>query len=702
MPNNKIRGAKAFIEVLLDRTGLKRGFAWMKRAAAKAGQGLKSVGKGLVAFGASGAAGLGFAIKKFAEFDDQMRSVRGVTGATESQFRSLTEKARELGRTTSFTAAEVAGLMTELGRAGFDPKEIEAASESMLNLARASGTELPRAAEIGAAAIRGFGLSADDSGMVSDVLAATVNSSAQSLEDLFEAMKPVAPLAAEAGASIQDTAAAIGILANNGIKGSLAGNSLGRAYKNLSSSKTAGTLKALGVAVKDTSGNLLPLSDILKDVGEKTKDMGSADKLAAFESIFGRASAAALKLAAPGAAFENLRDKIVNSTGVAAATAKEMDSGVGGAFRRLSSAVEGILLSVGDKFAGTLSTVADKLSGVSARVTEWIDKNPGLITAIGALVFGSLTLGAALTALGFILPALVAGIGALFSPIGIAVALVAGLGGGLLYLSKTGTNAGGVITWLKEKFGPLVETAKAAFQGIKDALNAGDYKLAAKLLWLGIKTAWLEGTQGLRASLRDWKKFFLDTWHNMLTGARKMLLAFQTGTASLFVEIIARVQGLDVEEVQANLQQDARNRLGQINRTSEQGQQQRDRDYEQQIQDAAAELASTRAEMNAALAEAKSKVAKPNVAGETLDKKQEQIAAELAKVSTALQDGQVAKRIKRSTSAGSENLKSVSGFQTLIGLANKEKTADEIRELRREQTRRHREIKKVQSKKAKV
>ncbi len=222
-----IRAGRAFVELgVSDKltAGLKRAQRRLKAF----GSGVQAIGARLVKISAGIGAGFVLSTRVFAGFDDRMRVVQAVTGATEDQFRQLREEAKRLGRTTSFTAGQVAEAMSELGRAGFDPREILSSTESVLALARATNTDLPRATEIAGAALRGFGLDASEMGRTTDVLTATANKSAQTLEDLFEAFKPVAPLAVEAGESIEDVAAAIGILANNGIKGSLAGNAVAR------------------------------------------------------------------------------------------------------------------------------------------------------------------------------------------------------------------------------------------------------------------------------------------------------------------------------------------------------------------------------------------------------------------------------------------------------------------------------------------
>jgi len=214
------------------------------------------------------AAPFAFATKAFADFDDQMRMVKAVTGATEKEFQRLTEVAEKLGRETSFTAKQVAEGMTAMGRMGFNAREIEAAIPAVLNLSRATGTELGEAAEIAANNMRVFGIESSKMADVADILTATANGSAQTLTDLAEALKMAGPQAKAAGENIRDTSAALGILANMGIKGSLAGTALRKSYSQFASVKVQDQLKAVGVETVDANGDLRKMADIMADIGK--------------------------------------------------------------------------------------------------------------------------------------------------------------------------------------------------------------------------------------------------------------------------------------------------------------------------------------------------------------------------------------------------------------------------------------------------
>ncbi len=539
-----IRAGAAYIELYANDNKLVRGLNRAQKRLKAFGSSVQRIGARLTGIGTGLAVGFAISTRVFAGFDDRMRQVRAVTGATEAQFQSLREEAKRLGRTTSFTAGQVAEAMTELGRAGFKPEAILSSTEAVLALARATSTELPRATEIAGAALRGFALPVDQMARVTDVLTATANGSAQTLEDLFEAMKPVAPIANEAGASIEETAAAIAVLANNGIKGSLAGNALARAYKNLSNESKQAELRKIGVEAVDAQGNLRPLADILNDLARATKGLGSAQRLSIFETLFGRGQAAALKLASSAEAFDALQDQIKNSAGLAVKTAEEMDAGIGGSFRKLLSAVEGIAIAIGEAIQKPVHRAADAITKISGWITTLINQNRQLavtILKLTAVVIGIgialVIAGMAIVAMGAVfgsLAAIITGVGAaigvlgtvlaaLLSPIGLVAAAVVGVGVAILTTSGAGAEA---LSWLGEQFGKFKETVTKVVGGMADALAAGDVALAAQILWLSLKLIWQKGVAAINAAWLEAKRFFISTAQQMWFGA---LAAAQIG-----------------------------------------------------------------------------------------------------------------------------------------------------------------------------
>ena len=156
MPSGQaIRAGRAYVELFTENSRFVRGLRMAESRLRAFGQKASAIGKRMLLLSGAMATPLAFATKTFANFEDQMLAVKSVTGAVGDEFNRLYNQAKELGRTTSFTAAEVAGGMLSLGRAGFKSSEIEAAIPGVLNLARATGTDLAQSADIAAGTLRG-------------------------------------------------------------------------------------------------------------------------------------------------------------------------------------------------------------------------------------------------------------------------------------------------------------------------------------------------------------------------------------------------------------------------------------------------------------------------------------------------------------------------------------------------------------------
>ena len=388
--SGNIRAGAAYVEVTAQTSKLQRGLASAQAQLQQFGRSCASIGKDMLMLTGAFAAPLTMAVKGFAAFDDQMRLAKAVTKATRAEFESMTQVAAKLGRETSFTAKQVADGMVALGRMGFSPKEVEDAIAPTLDLARATGTELGEAADIAANSMRIFGIEAERMSDVADVLTATANGSAQTLTDLFEALKMAGPQAKAAGENITDTSAAIGILANVGVKGSLAGTALRKSYSQFAKTKVQDKLKAIGIATVDASGNLRKMADIMADIGMAMSSMPSAEKISFAEEIFDiRGSLAGLSLGDNVKGLQAFIEKLQNIRGTAGNTAKEMDDGLGGSFRMLLSAVEGAMNAIVKVLEGTLKPFVDRTTEATLAIIKWIEANSGLVTGFALAVAGA-------------------------------------------------------------------------------------------------------------------------------------------------------------------------------------------------------------------------------------------------------------------------------------------------------------------------
>tara|TARA_R110002111_G_scaffold244674_1_gene306927 strand:+ start:13081 stop:15165 length:2085 start_codon:yes stop_codon:yes gene_type:complete len=502
-----IRAGRAYVELGVSDK-LTQGLKRAQRRLRTFGNGINALGRDFLKATAVPAGGFLISAKVFTEFDDRMRVVRSVTGATEQQFASLRDEAKRLGAETSFSARQVADAMAELGRAGFTPDQILTTTEAVLALSRATDTELARATEIAGAALRGFNLDVTEMGRVTDVLTATANGSAQTLEDLFEALKPVAPIAAEAGEGIEEIAAAIAVLANNGIKGSLAGNSLARAYKNLSNEAKQAELRKFGVEAVDAAGNMRPLATIINELAKATAGLGSGQRLSIFETLFGRGQAAALKLASSGQAFDDLVDVITNSSGAAIKASEQMDAGVGGSLRKMLSATEAVGIAIGESISGQLKKSYDIMAKVAGAIKNIISNNQELVATAFKVTAAVITAGVALVGVGVLFSAAAVAVGgfitaigaivsvagfvgvaisAIASPIGVATAAF----GGFIALVAIKSGAGAAaLKFLGDTFTRLAGFVGPTFAGIKNAIIGGDLKLAVEIAGKGMELAW--------------------------------------------------------------------------------------------------------------------------------------------------------------------------------------------------------------------
>ena len=200
------------------------------------------------------------------EFEKTMSGVRAITGATDTEFKILTDSARELGKVTTRTASQVAQLQTEFARIGFTTQEILNATQATIHLSEATGEDLAQAAQIAGATLRGFGKDAVETKSIVDLMAKSFSSSALNLERWGESMKYVAPVARAANVSIEETAAMMSILADAGIHGSMAGTALRMMMLRLTKSG-----KPLSERLEELAEKGISLADANDEVGQRAQ-----------------------------------------------------------------------------------------------------------------------------------------------------------------------------------------------------------------------------------------------------------------------------------------------------------------------------------------------------------------------------------------------------------------------------------------------
>jgi TP901 family phage tail tape measure protein len=512
--------------------GVVRNPMWQAGAVAAAG-----IGAGLVS-----------ATRVAIDFEKQMSSVAAKMGdATEEQLTQLGSLAKELGRTTKFTAGETAAAMDFLAMAGFKTNDILSATPGVLNLAAVGNMELAAAADIASNILGGMGLEVSKTGRLIDVLAKTATSGNTSVEQLGNAFKSVGPVARTAGASIEDVGASLAILGDRGIQAEEAGTALRNVFVRLAAppSEAAKALQRLGVSTKDTAGNMRPFQTILGDVDRRMKELnlGSAEQIELQSDIFGLRALAAGQILQEASATGELADRIktvTDSQGAASEMAAKMQDNLGGALTRLGSAFEGFQLALAGPNSKVLQGFVDGLAGVIGKVTELMEAFPALSGAVmiaGAAFVGliaiapflasfiavvkSLSGAVAAAKLGAVIagwagaagPALAAikvGLVALTGPIGWTIAAIAGIGAAFVWAYqnvewfRNGVN--GVMARVAEIFAASWAGIRGMTEGFMTWLS-GSWKMLTGILTLNpgrIQEGFGQAFEGIKQMASSW------------------------------------------------------------------------------------------------------------------------------------------------------------------------------------------------------
>lgn len=562
-----IKAGRAYVELYVKNREFLRGLRNARERVKQFAADLRATGQILASIGGASLLGIGLVSKRFADFDDQMRAVKAVTQASQGEFEKLTKTAKDLGASTSYTAVEVAGLMAELGRAGFVPDQINEMTGAVLDLARATGTDAVQSAGIMSATIRQFNLEASDAARVADGLTAAANGSFNTVEALGEALSYAGTTAADMGVPLEETLALLGSLGNVGIQGSNAGTAL-RRLLTLTSAEADKLKEIFGVAFVDAAGNARPLVDALDEVNKATANLGSADRAKKFNEAFGLLGITGASAISKNAqSTKELLTAIQAAGGQASKTAKEMDSGLGGALRKTMSVMEGVGIAIGEAVAKPLAGLLDIFGNVAAAARKWIEENQKIVlvvagvsaavAAAGAVMIGLGTAIVSISAAFALLSSAAATIGsvlsavftALISPIGlVTAAIVAGAAVWLLYTKQGQAAISSMVAFVK----PFVKTITDTFAGVTDAIMNGNWALAGKIAMAGLKVVFLQGVGALSSIFGDFAgKFvtqlsggdFYGAWKTIVLQMSEMWAGFAEGMVAVFTQATRAVIG---------------------------------------------------------------------------------------------------------------------------------------------------------------
>lgn len=323
------------------------------------------------------------------QFEQGMANVSAISGATGAELTALSDKAKEMGATTKFSAIEAADAMGYMGMAGWNSSQMIDGIAGIMNLAAASGEELASVSDIVTDALTAFGLKASDSTQFADVLAVASSKSNTNVSLLGESFKNVAATAGAMGYSMQDTTTALGLMANAGIKGSDAGTSLRGVMTRLAkpTAEVKQAMTALGISAVNTDGSMKPLSALIPELQTAFSSLTDSEKGQYATMIAGKNALSGFLSIVNSSPddFYSLSDAINNSEGAAQSMADTMNDTVSGKLTLLKSQFEGVKIAIFDalgssQFKGVLQSMSDGLGALTPSIS-------GVTVAIGNGLF---------------------------------------------------------------------------------------------------------------------------------------------------------------------------------------------------------------------------------------------------------------------------------------------------------------------------
>lgn len=432
---------------------------------------LQSTASTLLTLGATMGMPLYQGLKTFGEFDSQMRLIERITSSTTNQMNRLRDAANRVNEARPATLGDVSSGMLSLARMGLNADEIEKSILPVVNLDIATGANnLGSSAAIAAAAMRSFNLPAEDMARITDILTAGANGSAQELIDLGEALKYASSTAAIAKEDLAEVVAMTGILANLGVKGSMAGTAIRNAFVRIALPEKQELLRSLGVeTINPMSGDLRPMADIMLDYYKATRTMSNPQQIALADEIFGvRGMLGGIGLSRSPEDLEKMINTVRNANGLANETADYMMQGPLGKFQQLLGTLETGLNKLGEAVAPIANKYMEDIIKKVKYLTEvWIPANHDTIESYTKLVANILKLGVVLA-------------GAALAAKGLTLALMVGK-----TVVPIIANMGTAITMLIAKMKGLeiaTKSTAAATAGLKAAMG-GWAAIAGLLAW---------------------------------------------------------------------------------------------------------------------------------------------------------------------------------------------------------------------------
>nr|DAK08382.1 MAG TPA: minor tail protein [Caudoviricetes sp.] len=508
---------------------------------------MKSTGASMTKYISAPLFGVGVAAAKVGgDFEEQMSRVKAISGATGKSFDELRQQAVDLGAKTAFSAKESAAGMENLASAGFSAQEIMKAMPGLLDLAAVSGGDVALASENTATALRGFGLEASEAGHVADVFARAAADTNAEVGDMGEALKYVAPVANSMGISLEETAAAIGIMSDAGIKGSQAGTTLRGALSRLARPTKAmqDTMDNLGVSFYDADGKMKPLKTQVELLKKAFEGLTPEQQQNALVTLYGQESLSGMMaLIDKGPdSLGKLTKSLKDSDGAADDMARTMQDNMNSSIEQMLGAFESAAIVIQKILAPSIKKVADAISGLVEKFVSAPESTQKLIVAIGIIVaaigplifmIGSVIIWInrvkvafkALSESSKLFSGLSKAMGLLTNPVFLVIAAVALLVVGFIYLWNTSEDFRnfwiGLWEGIKSAVSSAVEWIQNAWKSTGEWFNNlwKSIKEGADNVWATIQEAPGKAADWIKNKWTETKEFFSSIWDGIKEAA---------------------------------------------------------------------------------------------------------------------------------------------------------------------------------------
>jgi TP901 family phage tail tape measure protein len=552
MPGNasSIRAGRAHVEVGV-RDLMDRGLGKIQAKLRRFQQTTSRIGGSMMGAGAAVSAPLAASVAAFVPFEQALANARAGANLTGEQMKRLQDRALEVSKATGLGSTGIATLMGDLAKAGVNADQAMGdVGETAARFMKVGDLSAADAVEALVSPLNSFKNENLSAARAADLLSQAADSSKASIQSIVQGMGNVAAVAGPAGLTMQDTAAALAVLDQAGIKGAESGTSLRTILLALSTGagQAGETMAALGINVRDASGKMQPLQGILDEVRQKMAGLDQASRDAAMGSLFGSfgITGANALIAAGGI------DEMKKAMGANLSVAQKFDvvmGTTGGQFEKLQSAVGRAGIAIGKTTAGPLSAMLSgtiKLIDATAAlataypgVTASVTIAAGTLITLGAgLKIASIAAGLAGTSLGVLK---VAAVGAKIATLALYATAISPLALGVAAVTAAFVAAGMVLAkftetgraaWAGIKVDGLAafETIKTAIDGVSAALQAGDIGKAGKIAMLGMNLAFAEGTDGLR-----------DLWTDFTSWLSSSSIRVAAKIATVFNNVVSEV-----------------------------------------------------------------------------------------------------------------------------------------------------------------